>query len=63
MSVSLHIFKYFFFRYEEWTHGLDKKKQPLFVIQDGQNIGKESFFECMILYFSYVFFLSYFYYK
>ncbi|RGB38548.1 hypothetical protein C1646_755610 [Rhizophagus diaphanus] len=36
-------------RYEEWTHGLDKKKQPLFVIQDGQNIGKESFFESTIL--------------
>ncbi|GBB91940.1 hypothetical protein RclHR1_01940017 [Rhizophagus clarus] len=36
-------------RHEEWTHGLDKKKQPLFIIKDGQNTGKESFFESTIL--------------
>ncbi len=39
-------FKCFWFRHEEWTHGLDKKKQPLFIIQDGQNAGKETFIEC-----------------
>ncbi|CAG8564261.1 16185_t:CDS:10, partial [Funneliformis mosseae] len=29
-------------RHEEWTHGLDKEKQSLFVLQDEQHTGKES---------------------
>ncbi|RIA98996.1 hypothetical protein C1645_556896 [Glomus cerebriforme] len=36
-------------RHEEWTHGIDKKKQPLYIVQDGQNMGKETFIESTIL--------------